>query len=81
MSFDENENDIQSGLIEATLTDQQASEKPMAKDPDNWHQILLKEGFRRVSRFKNSNTGNYINVYHLTVGQPRGRNRKADPFG
>ncbi len=32
-----------------------------------WFPILKERGFRRVSRFKNSNSGNVVNVFHLTI--------------
>lgn len=31
-----------------------------------WHHVMRKAGYKRVSRFRNGNTGNIINVY---VGQ------------
>lgn len=49
-----------SGVTEIVLTDGQL-------DAYKWEPILLGEfGFVRVTRTRNSNSGNYINIYHRT---------------
>lgn len=60
------------GLLEATLTDQQMAA--------GWAAELKKRGFRLVTRFKNSNSGNYVNVLHYTSHEPRGKSRTKRPF-
>ena len=68
-------------MAEAVLTDYQAFTKHANFTPSTWHEVMLSVGFKRVTRFLNSNSGNYCNVYHYCGGQPRGRNRTPDPAG
>lgn len=58
-------------LLEATLTDNQMR---------SWAPILKKKGFRLVSRFLNSNSGNWVNVLHFQPHARRGRNAVKRPF-
>lgn len=53
-------------LFEITLTDNQMkNNKPLLK-------IMKKHGFKRVSRFLNSNSNNNVNVFHKH-SRPEGR--------
>jgi hypothetical protein len=45
-----------------------------------WRPWLKKHRFRKVSTFLNSNSGNYVTVYHKAIGQPKKAKPKADPF-
>ena len=56
-------------LVEAVLTDRQMV--------SGWAKVLKDFGFRHVSRFKNSNSHNYVNVLHFTRSK---RNRVKMPF-
>jgi hypothetical protein len=58
---------LKSGLLEAVLRD---SQRP------KWEQILLDNGFKMVTEFYNSNSGNQVFVYHRVRD---GRNLKAPP--
>jgi len=55
-------------LIKVVLTDQQML---------MWAETLKKKGFRLVTRFLNSNSGNHCNVLHLTTGA---KTRTKRPF-
>ena len=55
-------------LVACSLTDTQMKV---------WAPELQKRGFRLVTRFKNSNSGNYVNVLHYTRLK---RCRKKRPF-
>lgn len=46
-------------MYEAVLTDNQLSWKD-----GFWRKQLKKAGFKKVTRFRNSNSGNYCNVFH-----------------
>lgn len=48
-------------LLEVVLTDSQMQ---------MYGQLLKKRGFRLVTRFKNSNSGNYCNILHYTPCEP-----------
>ena len=61
------------GCAEVVLTDDQ-----MTQDDYLWHKALLKAGFVRVTRFLNSNSDNYCNIYHGPYGQPKAV--RADPL-
>lgn len=45
--------------IEAVLTKEQSIK---------WEPILFAEGFKRVNKFVNGNTGNTLTIYHLVTG-------------
>ncbi len=60
------------GLIVVSLTDGQMR--------GGWAPILKERGFRLVTRFLNSNSGNHVNVLHKTYGNTRGVHRPARPF-
>lgn len=49
----------ESGCIEVVVSEEQ----------EPWFKFLEKAGFKRVSEFGNSNSGNYCYVYHLYYGQ------------
>ena len=59
-------------LFEITLTDQQVTDVVIRN--------LKALKFRHVNRFYNQNSGNYVNIFHLATHQPRGRNRRPQPF-
>jgi hypothetical protein len=59
-------------VLEATLTDDQMV--------NGWAPEMKARGFKLVNRFKNSNSGNYVNVLHFSPAEPRGRNRVKRPF-
>ena len=72
---------VAKGMLEIVIIDEQAiREIDVDGRKMRWHDYLLSTGWQRVTRFQNSNSSNYCNVYHLSFGQPRGRNRKADPL-
>lgn len=66
------------GCIECVLIDQQLSGEPrqeriyggMQHNVGGWGPHLHALGFRLVHRFRNSNHGNWCNVFHLAYGQP-----------
>lgn len=57
LNDDENNPDNEDRVVEAVLIDEQL-------DDDGWAPILKEVGFQPVSRFYNSNSGNYCNVFH-----------------
>jgi hypothetical protein len=59
-------------LLEAVLTDDQMA--------NGWAPELKQRGWKLVTRFFNSNSGNYCNVLHYTPHEPRGRNRTPRPY-
>lgn len=62
---------IDNHLFEAALTDAQMQA--------GWDVVLKDYGFRLVTRFYNSNTGNYVNILHYSP--TRASRRNADvPF-
>lgn len=63
-----------SGCVEVVLTDSQ-----VIQDNFEHHKNLLAAGFTRVTRFYNSNSGNYCNIYHQPYGQPDKVSRR-DPL-
>lgn len=71
-AFDEALNDVGTNLshcIEVVLIDDQLRE--------GWLRIIQKRGFKRVSRFRNSNSNNVCNVFHRYGGYvPRYKGRK-----
>lgn len=50
-----------SRMLEAVLTDAQAQ---------HWEAPLLNNGFVKVARFRNSNSGNFCNIYYRYVERP-----------
>lgn len=63
-----------SGLIEIVLIDRQLG------PAGGWAAAIEDFGFVLVSRFLNSNHGNWCNVFHLKYGQPWGRLRNPQGF-
>jgi hypothetical protein len=51
-------------LYEATLIDVQ-----LTANDNRWAKALKEVGFKPVSRFLNSNSGNVVTVFHLNYGQ------------
>jgi hypothetical protein len=49
-------------------------------DYHGWRPWLRKHRFRKVTKFLNSNSGNYVTIYHKAIGQPKKAKPKADPF-
>lgn len=58
-------------LFEVVLTDQQMQ---------TYSEAMKEKGFRLVNRFYNANSGNYCNILHLAVHQPRGKSRRPRPY-
>jgi hypothetical protein len=61
------------GLIEITMTDGQLDgyqywNNNIDKHNHAWAPVLEKHGFKEVTSFKNSNTGNTVHVFHLVYG-------------
>jgi hypothetical protein len=54
-------------MLEVAITDGQAKQ---------WAPYLKEEGFEHVHRFRNGNSGNYVNLFVFS----KGRVRKAQPF-
>jgi hypothetical protein len=51
------------GIIEVVL---------VASERENWHEALLRNGFRQVNANKNSNSNNNIYIYHRSSGNMSG---------
>lgn len=49
-------------IVEVVLTDEQLR--------SGWLRVVQRNGFKRVSRFKNSNSGNVCNIFHRYGGDP-----------
>jgi hypothetical protein len=45
-----------------------------------WKKFLKKHGFKKVSEFVNSNSGNTVLVFHKLIGQPKKTKAVKDPF-
>lgn len=67
---DDGSQGVPQGALEAVLTDGQVRE---------YGKLLKERGFQRVFRFKNSNSGNYCNVFYKSFGQPRGKSALKAP--
>lgn len=70
------------GVIEVCL----ARAKDGSWDQFNlWEPLLFKHGFKvTVPEFRNSNSGNYIKIYHLVYDattEPKPKTTAVDPFG
>lgn len=66
-------------LMEVVLTDNQLH----AIDPvtgRTWVDVLREKGFRRVSRFRNDNSGNICNVFHWLPRKRTARENDNDPW-
>ena len=62
-------------LVEVTVVPYEESAKEEDEEwweeyQKSWPPFLKKRGFKRVSKFANSNTGNHIEVYHLVLEDP-----------
>lgn len=44
----------------------------------NWEEPLLERGFKLVNTFKNSNSGNIVNVYHLVYDEKAKAKKKEE---
>jgi len=53
-------------LVEITLNSRQVAAREDQRNPaEGWPTILARKGFRLVSRFRNSNTGNDVYIFHF----------------
>jgi hypothetical protein len=62
------------GLVEVTIIAKyrEALEDSsyVSKAQEDWIPFLKKRGFKRVARFANSNSGNFVEVYHYIMTEP-----------
>jgi hypothetical protein len=59
-----NGNRTHNHCVEAVLTDEQLQ--------SGWTPVLKELGFKRVSRFRNDNSGNICNIFHYIPTRARG---------
>lgn len=58
-----------SGIVEICLADEYGDECGQVEE---WEDIILDHGFKRVTEAWNSNSGNMVYVYHLVMGYTQG---------
>lgn len=65
---------LREGLVEVAVTDHQLSIPQVSK-------ALNDCGFTPVTRFRNSNSGNFVTVFHKILGRQRNTVRDSRFFG
>ena len=58
------------------FTDDSTYEPLFSYDQSKWAPFLEERGFKMVTRFPNSNSGNYVHVYHLVMDAEWMKQRK-----
>lgn len=65
------------GVIEITLA---GSQLPGALTQQSaWHDLLIERGFKAVTEFVNSNSGNTVTIYHRSTGPTDKKTAKVLP--